>query len=193
MKLSPARGRACYAARVSEERIRRGAAEVVGEHGIVRVERVPLSGGGPPAAILLRFPDWVMTVAVDRAGRFVMVRQHRFGIWAESLEPPGGVVDPGERPEQTALRELREETGYGGGVIEPLGWVHPNPALQDNRCHAFLVRDAAPVGPPGGDPHEEVTLALLSRAELEAALAKGQISHALAVVALMRALARLGP
>jgi 8-oxo-dGTP pyrophosphatase MutT (NUDIX family) len=34
---------------------------------------------------------------------------------------PKGLVDPGEKPEETALREVREETGVVAGVIAKLG------------------------------------------------------------------------
>jgi 8-oxo-dGTP pyrophosphatase MutT (NUDIX family) len=37
------------------------------------------------------------------------------------LALPKGLVDPGERPEQTAIREVREETGVTGSLIGKLG------------------------------------------------------------------------
>ena len=36
---------------------------------------------------------------------------------------PKGKIDPGERPEQTAVREVREETGVEGTLVEKLGDV----------------------------------------------------------------------
>ncbi|HET7573452.1 MAG TPA: NUDIX domain-containing protein [Gaiellaceae bacterium] len=39
------------------------------------------------------------------------------GVWAL----PKGRIDPGERPEQTALREVREETGVEGRLDGKLG------------------------------------------------------------------------
>lgn len=158
--------------------------------GFFRVERVDLEGRTSPVT-LLRMPDWVMTVAIDAAGAFVLVRQHRFGIAGETVEPAGGLVDPGEAPETAALRELREETGHAGATAEPLGFTHPNPVLQDNRCHFFLVRGAVCVGAPHPDAEEVVTPVVMGRAEVEAALAAGGFAHALAEVALRRALARL--
>jgi 8-oxo-dGTP pyrophosphatase MutT (NUDIX family) len=41
------------------------------------------------------------------------------GVWAL----PKGNLDPGERPEQTALREVFEETGVHGHLVEKLGDV----------------------------------------------------------------------
>ena len=41
------------------------------------------------------------------------------GTWAL----PKGNIDPGERPEETALREVLEETGVEGRLVEKLGDV----------------------------------------------------------------------
>ena len=41
------------------------------------------------------------------------------GLWAL----PKGKIDPGERPEETAVREVREETGVEGTLVEKLGDV----------------------------------------------------------------------
>ena len=41
------------------------------------------------------------------------------GLWAL----PKGKIDPGERPEETAIREVREETGVEGTLVEKLGDV----------------------------------------------------------------------
>ena len=41
------------------------------------------------------------------------------GLWAL----PKGKIDPGERPAETAVREVREETGVEGRLVEKLGDV----------------------------------------------------------------------
>jgi carbonic anhydrase/acetyltransferase-like protein (isoleucine patch superfamily) len=62
--------------------------------------------------------------------------------------------------------------------------------MQDNRCWFFLIRGARLVGDLACDENESVEPVTMSRGEVESALESGAISHALAVIALMRALAR---
>lgn len=48
---------------------------------------------------------------------------------------PGGGVEPGERPADAAVRELREETGLTGVVLQHLGSIDH----EDRRAHYFLL------------------------------------------------------
>jgi 8-oxo-dGTP pyrophosphatase MutT (NUDIX family) len=138
--------------------------------------------GSSHARFVLECPDWCNVIALTSSGDVVLVRQFRFGTWADTLEIPGGMVDPGETPAQAAARELAEETGYTARELIPLGWVHPNPAFQENRCHTFLALDCAPGTPrPGED--EEVEVLLVPRTRIPELLRNGSITHALVVAA----------
>ena len=48
----------------------------------------------------------------------VLQKQYRPPIDKVTIEVPAGLIDAGETPEQAAVRELREETGYVGVVSE---------------------------------------------------------------------------
>jgi ADP-ribose pyrophosphatase len=135
--------------------------------------------------VVIHPPDWVNVVAVTPDGRIVLVRQFRFGANALSLEVPGGAVEKGEDPVAAGLRELSEETGYGGGTVRLLGSVHPNPAIQDNKCHFILVDGAVPTGPLDWDDDEEIEISTAPAAEVLGWARSGRITHSLSVAALM--------
>jgi ADP-ribose pyrophosphatase len=129
-------------------------------------------------------PSWVNVVARTPAGDVVLVRQERHGIEGVTLEVPGGMVDPGEDPATAAVRELSEETGYAGRPPVELGWVHPNPAIQSNKTFTYLVEDAAPAGDPDPQDDEEFQVLAVPHAAVRDLVRRGEITHALSVVAL---------
>ncbi len=135
--------------------------------------------------IVAHAPDWVNVVAVTPDRRVVLVRQFRFGSNALSLEIPGGVMEEGEDPVAAGVRELLEETGYGGGRASLLGSVEPNPAIQDNRCHFVLVDGAVPSGPMDWDDDEEIQVLTAPVSEALDWARNGTIRHSLSVAALL--------
>lgn len=135
--------------------------------------------------VVIHTSDWVNVVAVTDDSRIVLVRQFRFGSNALSLEIPGGVIEKGEDPVAAGVRELSEETGFGGGRVRLLGCVNPNPAIQDNRCHFVLVEGAVPTDPINWDDDEEIQVSTVPIAEALSLAANGGITHSLSVVALM--------
>lgn len=147
--------------------------------------RSPRSGRLHPFYCIEAAP-WVNVVALTDADELVMVRQFRHGSRGVTLEIPGGLVDPGEAPAEAAVRELLEETGFGGGdTAETLGVVNPNPALFTNAVHTFLVRGVRPVAPIQNSGTEETSVELVPRGRVPELLAQGEIDHALVVAGLL--------
>lgn len=134
---------------------------------------------------VVKAPDWVNVVALTPDRQLVLVRQFRFGIDDFSLEIPGGVIDAGEDPVAAGLRELREESGYAGTRARLLGSVHPNPAMQSNRCHLVLVEDARPTEALEWDRDEEFEIFTRPVDEVYALVQAGRITHSLVLDALL--------
>lgn len=133
--------------------------------------------------IAIDAPDWVMTVPVWQ-GKFVLVRQWRHSAQCLTTEFPGGVRDKDEDPEQTATRELLEETGFRAGKLTRLGVVSPNPALFQNRFYVFLAEELEPTGTQALDPDELLNCELRPIGDVLSAFGSPEFSHALMGTAL---------
>ena len=90
--------------------------------------------------------DWVNVIPVTPDRSVVMIRQYRHGQGKVTLEIPGGLVDPGDTPQEAATRELLEETvweNYGRGL---------NPGCENCQCHAgFETAALLATSPKAGD------------------------------------------
>ncbi len=91
--------------------------------------------------------DWVTVIPLIRnqqSGEYdmILVEQFRHGSEQVVLEFPAGVIDSGEGPRESALREMAEETGYRPESVlrcEQLGSSYPNPAIMSNRTFTYGV------------------------------------------------------
>ncbi|HUB93673.1 MAG TPA: NUDIX hydrolase [Verrucomicrobiae bacterium] len=82
-------------------------------------------------------------IVVTKDNKVVVARQFRPGPEQILDELPGGIVDPGETPEQCAVREVAEEVGYIPGTVEYLGASHYDAYVNGDR-HYFLFTNCTP-------------------------------------------------
>ena len=122
-------------------------------------------------------PDWVVIIPVIDDD-FLLVRQWRHGISCMTTEFPGGVVEKDEDVKLTALRELREETGFKAKKITKLGEVNPNPALFSNHFSVFLAEDLVPDGEQELDEDEYINCLRVPIKEVIENFGTGEYIHA---------------
>ena len=166
---------------------RRHGTQPIGHFKVFSLRRDELESprtGGRHDFYVLEAPPWVNVVAITEDGQMVLVEQYRHGIGAMTLEIPGGIVDAGESPRETAERELLEETGYRAASLSLLGVTHPNPAILDNRLYSFLAAGARKVAEPSQEAGEDISIVTVPVAEVPKLVRAGRITHALVLAAL---------
>src|SRR5439155_17998112 len=87
-------------------------------------------------------------------------------------------------PVGTAVRELREETGYEGESPRLIGQIFPNPAIMSNVCYTVMLENCRCVHPVDFDHGEDLITRLVPVADIPQMVATGKIQHSLVVVAL---------
>lgn len=147
-------------------------------------EDVAESDGKTRNFFVIENPAWVNVVALTPDREVLLIEQYRHGTDGMTIEIPGGIVDDGEDPMETARRELLEETGYSCGRIVELGVSTPNPAIQDNVQHHFLALDCEPTGQTNFDDDESIRTFLMPLEDIPNAIRSGKITHSLVIAAL---------
>jgi 8-oxo-dGTP pyrophosphatase MutT (NUDIX family) len=150
------------------------------------------TGAENPEYYILEYPDWVNVIAITKKGEFVMVRQYRHGLQETLMELCAGVCEAGEDPMESARRELYEETGYGGGEWQLWMTVSPNPSTSTNLTYSFLATDVERISTQHLESTEDITVHLLSEAEVRALLENDEIRQALMAAPLWKYFASKG-
>ncbi len=146
--------------------------------------------------IVVDAPNWVITVAVlDKQQSlqdfnineetFLMVSQWRHGNEKICTEFPGGVIDPCEKPQIAAKRELLEETGYEAKSITHLASLSPNPAIFSNTLHIYLAENLINTKKLQLDNDEYVTATAIPIKEVIKNIGNSDYQHGLMATALM--------
>lgn len=153
----------------------------------VRSDRCLVPGRGEmPNYFVIEFTDWVQITAVTSDGQMVLVDQYRHAQGRRFLEVPGGATHPRKDvdPQEAAIRELIEETGYEPGRVVKAATHAPNPALQSNLLHIYVAFDCVKKHELQLDPFEDLFAVTKPIKEVYQMMEKGEINHALTVATL---------
>ena len=157
----------------------------------LRVDSLRESDGATYDRVVIEYGVAVVLVPVDADGRLLMVRQYRHPVGRWLLELPAGGVDARDAsPEDAALRELREETGFRGALTR-IGGLFLAPGYSDEYQHMYVGRDLVE-DPLDADEDENL---VLERVTLDDALAfvdSGEICDAKSIAALLMYLRHVG-
>ncbi|MFB8766427.1 NUDIX hydrolase [Nocardiopsis alba] len=133
-------------------------------------------------------PSAAVIAIVDRSGEHVLMSyRHRFVPDAWGWELPGGLLDPEETPEQTAVREALEETGHRVGSVEHVATFEPMIGTVRSPHHVFVGRDADLVADP--TEFDEGVYEWVPLAEIRGLISTGHVQSSGTLIALLHILA----
>ncbi len=116
----------------------------------------------------------VATVALTGDGCVVLTRQYRHPVGRVLYDLPAGRIDPGESPQQAAVRELEEETGYRASRWQKLAYYNQFPGSMQVGTHLFLAQDLMS-GEQSLDPFEDVQVIHMPFSEAIDLVTGGQV------------------
>jgi 8-oxo-dGTP pyrophosphatase MutT (NUDIX family) len=135
---------------------------------------------------VIESPEWVNIIPLTSNEEVVLIEQYRHGINEIALEIPGGLVDDGETPEEAAVRELAEETGYVPQKVLLLGKSRPNPAIQNNWVYHYVALDCELKRELKFDSNESIATIVVPLAEIQTLITEERITHSLVLAAFYR-------
>jgi ADP-ribose pyrophosphatase len=158
----------------------------------LRADRLRLPDGvvKDPYYVIER-DDAVFVFPITEEGEVVLVRQYRPAIERMELCLPAGLVEGEEEPVEAAKRELREETGYGGGEWEEVISFSSSPGLKSNWAHVLLARGVRETSDLDPDEFERIEVIKAPLGELRNLVYSGEIVSSSGVAAIMVCLERL--
>ena len=130
-----------------------------------------------------------VTGATGRGSSALLLRRHRFVQDRWGWELPGGLIDEGEEPAETAVRELEEETGYRAGQVEHLITFQPMVGMVDSEHVVFVGRAPEKVAEPT-EVNEIERMEWVPLASVPQLIAAGEIWNAGSLVALLQLIAK---
>ncbi|MBQ3281124.1 MAG: NUDIX hydrolase [Eubacterium sp.] len=149
----------------------------------VRRDKVT-SVNGTSMREIVEHPGGVVMVALKPDGKVTMEKQYRKPMDGVMFELPAGKLDPGEKPEDAAARELREETGYTAKNIRYLTKSYTSCGYSTEILYAYLCTGLT-AGETDLDDNEALDLEEYKIDKLANMVMSGEINDAKTQIAIL--------
>ena len=132
---------------------------------------------------IVEHPGSVVLVPITDAGTVLLIRQFRQAAGKVLLEASAGTIEPGEAPEVTALRELREEVGQRARKLFLVGGSWVAPGYSTEYSYMFIASELE-VAPLPSDDGEDISVEEIELEDLKSLIDEGEIENQMSIAAL---------
>lgn len=133
----------------------------------------------------------VTIAAITNEGKMVMVKQYRKAAEKVILETPAGKIESEEDdPKDTAIRELKEETGYTAESIEFITSFYSSIGYSEEIIHLYLARGLT-AGKTAFDDTEAIDILEYDLKELKHMVLNGEIEDSKTIAAILIVAAKM--
>ena len=157
-----------------------------GDRISLRVETAKFDDGPKFDREIVEHPGSVVLVPITDAGTVLLIRQFRQAAGKVLLEASAGTIAPGEAPEVTALRELREEVGQRARKLFLVGGSWVAPGYSTEYSYMFIASELE-VAPLPSDDGEDISVEEIEFDDLHRLIADGEIEDQMSIAALLSA------
>ncbi|MFI3210600.1 MAG: NUDIX hydrolase [Peptostreptococcaceae bacterium] len=112
-----------------------------GKNISLRIDTVETNNKGYQKREIIEHGGVVAVVAINENKEVVLIKQFRKAIEKVIWEIPAGKIESGETPKETALRELKEETGYIANNIRLIHKFYTTPGFSNQKIYLYLATD----------------------------------------------------
>lgn len=152
----------------------------------LRLDSVVLPRGSEESYEYVEIKNGSSTLAISDNNDVWLVREWKYALGHHTIEVVSGGIEPGEEPEDTARRELREEAGLIADQLIPMGRVDPFTTMLRCANHLFIARGISEV-PHEREEGEVMETLRVPLSEAVRMVMDGEITHGSSCVLILKA------
>jgi ADP-ribose pyrophosphatase len=151
----------------------------------VRSDSILLPDGTVRKRSYVIHPGAVVIIPLLKENEILLIKQYRRPTGRLLLELPAGMLEGNEQPEERAMKELQEETGYRADELIPYGGMYSAPGFCNEYLHFFLAKDLYP-DPLCADDDEAIDLVPTLLQDALAMIDEGTINDAKTIAGIFK-------
>lgn len=157
----------------------------------LRKDKVTVVNGKTSYREIVEHKGGVALAAVTKDKKMVLVRQFRKAANKVVLEAPAGKIEIEEDSKLTAVRELKEETGYTAKNIEHITSFYSSIGYSEEVIHLYYATDLSP-GETDFDDNEALDVVEYDISALKQMVLDGEIEDGKTIAAILIAAVKEG-